>query len=227
MTDRDQDTAATDDGLGELLLPRKLSVMARLRNYFLTGLIVAAPIGLTVYIVSWFVDLIDRWFVPLVPEQLQPDHYLPFDIPGLGLIIALVLLTALGALTANFFGQAILRFAERVVERMPIVRGIYGALKQIFETVLSQSAPSFRQVALIEYPRKGSYSLGFITAPARGEIADVMGQEMIGVYVPTTPNPTSGFLLYLPREEVKVLDMTVEDGLKMIISLGIVEPKRK
>jgi uncharacterized membrane protein len=142
-------------------------------------------------------------------------------------VIALVLLTALGALTANFFGQAILRFTERLVERMPIVRGIYSALKQIFETVLSQSAPSFRQVALIEYPRKGIHTLAFVTAPARGEIAEITGQELVGVYVPTTPNPTSGFLLYLPREEVKVLDMSVEDGLKMIISLGIVEPKRK
>jgi uncharacterized membrane protein len=227
MTLHDDGTPGGDDGLGLLLPPRKLGLMARLRNYFLTGLVVAAPIGLTVYIVSWFVDLIDRWFVPLIPAQLQPEHYLPFDIPGLGLLIALVLLTALGALTANFFGQAILNFAERLVERMPIVRGIYSALKQIFETVLSQSAPSFRQVALVEYPRKGSYTLGFITAPARGEIAEVTGQELIGVYVPTTPNPTSGFLLYLPREDVKILDMPVEDGLKMIISLGIVEPKRK
>lgn len=206
---------------------RRLGVMARLRNYFLTGLVVAAPIGLTVYIVSWFVDLIDTWFVPLIPAQLQPEHYLPFDIPGLGLIIALVLLTALGALTANFFGQAILRFAERVVERMPIVRGIYSALKQIFETVLSQSAPSFRQVVLIEYPRKGIYSLGFITAPMRSDVADVGVGDLVGVFVPTTPNPTSGFLLYLPRDEVKVLDIAVEDGLKLIVSLGIVEVKRK
>jgi uncharacterized membrane protein len=210
-----------------ILPPRKHGFMARLRNYFLTGLVVAAPIGLTVYITTWFVDLVDTWFVPLIPAQYQPDKYLPFDIPGLGLIVALVLLTVLGALTANFFGQALLNFAESLVERMPIVRSIYSALKQIFETVLSKSNNSFREVALVEYPRKGIYTLAFITTAARTDLPGLEGQEMIGVFVPTTPNPTGGFFLYLPRGDIRVLDMSVEDGLKMIVSLGIVEPGAK
>lgn len=217
---------ATEGEPSLLLPPRKPGIMARLRTYFFTGIIVAAPIGLTVYITSWFIDLVDTWFVPLLPEQYQPDRLLPFNIPGLGLIIALVVLTALGALAANFFGQALLTLTERVVERMPVVRSIYSALKQIFETVLSQSNTSFREVALVEYPRLGSYTLAFITSGPRTDLPGLEGQEMIGVFVPTTPNPTGGFFLYMPREDVRVLDMTVEDGLKMIVSFGIVEPSK-
>lgn len=230
MTDANDKTPETPGPEAEppLILPhRKHGLMARLRNYFLTGLVVAAPIGLTVYITTWFVDLVDTWVIPLLPAEYQPDRFLPFNIPGLGLIIALVLLTLLGALAANIIGQGLLSLTERVVERMPIVRGIYGALKQIFETVLSQSANSFREVALVEYPRKGSYTLAFITTGVRSDLPGLAGREMIGVFVPTTPNPTSGFFLYMPREEVTVLDMTVEDGLKAIVSLGIVEPSRK
>lgn len=222
-----QPESGSTEGEPSLLLPpRKHGIMARLRTYFFTGIIVAAPIGLTVYITSWFIDLVDTWFVPLLPEQYQPDQLLPFNIPGLGLIIALVLLTVLGALAANFFGQALLTLTERVVERMPVVRSIYSALKQIFETVLSQSNTSFREVALVEYPRLGSYTLAFITSGPRSDLPGLEGREMIGVFVPTTPNPTGGFFLYLPREEVRVLDMTVEDGLKMIVSFGIVEPSK-
>ncbi len=230
MKDPDSPQPETGSPPGEtplILPPRKHGLMARLRTYFFTGLIVAAPIGLTVYITTWFVDLVDTWFVPLIPAQYQPDRYLPFDIPGLGLIIALVLLTLLGALAANFFGQALLALTERIVERMPVVRSIYSALKQIFETVLSQSNNSFREVALVEYPRKGSYTLAFITTSIRTDLPGLAGREMIGVFVPTTPNPTSGFFLYMPREEVSVLDMSVEDGLKMIVSMGIVEPGPK
>jgi len=220
------ETDASESEPSLLLPPRKHGITARLRTYFFTGIIVAAPIGLTVYITSWFIDLVDTWFVPLLPAQYQPDQLLPFNIPGLGLIIALVLLTLLGALAANFFGQALLTLTERVVERMPVVRGIYSALKQIFETVLSQSNTSFREVGLVEYPRLGSYTLAFITTPPRSDLPGLEGREMIGVFVPTTPNPTGGFFLYLPREDVRVLDMTVEEGLKMIVSFGIVEPSR-
>ncbi|MBO6905940.1 MAG: DUF502 domain-containing protein, partial [Parvibaculum sp.] len=153
-----------------LILPAKPSgFMTRVRNYFLTGLVVAAPIGLTIWITRWFIDLVDTWFTPLIPERYQPDVYLPFDIPGLGLIIAFVLLTLLGALTANFFGRTVLNFGERLVARMPVVRSIYGALKQIFETVISQSNASFREVGLIEYPRKGIYCIVFITTQTKGE----------------------------------------------------------
>lgn len=215
-----------DNGPTVILPPRKTGVMARLRNYFFTGLVVAAPIGLTLYITRWFVELIDTWFVPLIPARFQPDTVLPFDIPGLGLLIAFILLTLLGAFTANFFGRAVLNFAERLVDRMPVVRSIYGAIKQIFETVISQSTTSFRDVGLIEYPRKGIYTIVFVTSRAQAQFGAVLGLDLISVFLPTTPNPTSGFLLYVPREDVKILDMTIEEGAKMIISAGLVEPKK-
>lgn len=211
-----------------LILPAKpIGFMTKIRNYFLTGIVVAAPIGLTIWITRWFIDLIDTWFTPLIPDRYQPDNYLPFDIPGLGLLIAFVLLTLLGALTANFFGRAVLNFGERLVSRMPVVRSIYGALKQIFETVISQSNASFREVGLIEYPRNGIYSIVFIATQTGGEIVDKTGHELISVFLPTTPNPTSGFLLFVPRADVQVLDMTIEEGAKMIISAGLVEPPYK
>lgn len=226
MAQDEEQGGGADGHPGVILPPRKTSVMSRVRNYFFTGLVVAAPIGLTVYITSWFVDLVDTWFVPLIPEQYQPDKYLPFNIPGLGLLIAFVLLTVLGALTANIFGRAILTFAERLVDRMPVVRSIYGAIKQIFETVISQSSASFREVGLIEYPRKGLYTIVFVTSQTRSLVGEKSGLDLISVFLPTTPNPTSGFLLYVPREDVTILDMTIEDGAKLIISAGLVEPKK-
>lgn len=226
MANSDGTDGKTGGGPTVILPPRRHGVMGRVRNYFFTGLVVAAPIGLTVYITSWFVDLVDTWFVPLIPEQYQPDNYLPFEIPGLGLLIAFTLLTLLGALTANIFGKAILSFAERLVDRMPVVRSIYGAIKQIFETVISQSTTSFRDVGLIEYPRKGIYTLVFVTSNAKSQVGEQTGRDLISVFLPTTPNPTSGFLLYVPREDVTILDMTIEDGAKLIISAGLVEPKK-
>ncbi len=227
MSDQESGSS-TPGGEPQLILPgRNPGFMTRLRNYFLTGLVVAAPIGLTIWIVRWFIDLVDTWFTPLIPQQYQPDNYLPFDIPGLGLLIAFVLLTLLGALTANFFGRTVLNFGERLVARMPVVRSIYGALKQIFETVISQSAASFREVGLIEYPRKGLFCIVFITTQTKGEIVDKAGHELISVFLPTTPNPTSGFLLFVPKQDVQILDMTIEEGAKLIISAGLVEPPRR
>ena len=213
----------------QLILPAKSPrFMTRIRNYFLTGLVVAAPIGLTIWITRWFIDLIDTWFTPIIPESYQPDNYLPFDIPGLGLLIAFVLLTLLGALTANIFGRTVLHAGERLVARMPVVRSIYGALKQIFETVISQSNASFREVGLIEYPRKGLYCLVFITTQTKCEILErVEHDELVSVFLPTTPNPTSGYLLFVPKQDIQVLDMTIEEGAKMIISAGLVEPPHR
>jgi uncharacterized membrane protein len=227
MSDQDSENAGQPDEPPLILPARHVGFMTRLRNYFFTGLVVAAPIGLTIWIVRWFIDLVDTWFTPLIPARYQPDNYLPFDLPGLGLLIAFVLLTLLGALTANFFGRAVLTFGERIVSRMPVVRSIYGALKQIFETVVSQSAASFREVGLIEYPRKGIYCIVFITTQTKGEIVHKTGEELISVFLPTTPNPTSGFLLFVPRQDVHVLDMTIEEGAKLIISAGLVEPPHK
>jgi uncharacterized membrane protein len=226
MTDRNAPDGSSGPGPTVILPARKTGVMARLRNYFFTGLVVAAPIGLTVYITRWFIELVDTWFVPLIPQAYRPDVIMPFDIPGLGLIIAIILLTLLGAFTANFFGRAVLNFAERLVDRMPVVRSIYGAIKQIFETVISQSASSFREVGLIEYPRKGLYTIVFVTSQAKAQFGEKFGLDLISVFLPTTPNPTSGFLLYVPREDVQILDMTIEEGAKLIISAGLVEPKK-
>jgi len=226
MTDSNSPDDTPNSGPSVILPARKIGLMARLRNYFFTGLVVAAPIGLTVYITSWFVELVDTWFVPLIPAQFRPDAVMPFDIPGLGLIIAVILLTLLGAFTANFFGRAILTFAERLVDRMPVVRSIYGAIKQIFETVISQSTTSFRELGLIEYPRKGIYTIVFVTSQTKAQVGSPYGLDLISLFLPTTPNPTSGFLLYVPREDVKILDLTIEEGAKLIISAGLVEPKK-
>ena len=226
MTTSNKSDEDPTSGPSVILPARKVGLISRLRNYFFTGLVVAAPIGLTVYITRWFVELIDTWFVPLIPSQYRPDAVMPFDIPGLGLIIAAILLTLLGAFTANFFGRAILNFAERLVDRMPVVRSIYGAIKQIFETVISQSTTSFREVGLIEYPRKGIYTIVFVTSQSQAQVGSPYGLDLISVFLPTTPNPTSGFLLYVPREDVRILDMTIEEGAKLIISAGLVEPKK-
>lgn len=199
--------------------------LSRLRNYFLTGLVVAAPVTITVVLVMWFVDFVDAWFTPMIPDQYRPERYLDFTVPGLGVIIAVVLLTLLGALTANLFGRTLVSYGERLVGRMPLVRNIYGALKQIFETVLSQSQQSFREVALIEYPRRGVYSIAFVTTAAKGEVQARADEDMVSVFLPTTPNPTSGFLLFVPRRDVITLEMSVEDAAKMVISAGLVAPE--
>ncbi|MBX3447168.1 MAG: DUF502 domain-containing protein [Parvibaculaceae bacterium] len=229
MNTPDDENSPSSSPEPHLILPAKpTGFMTRIRNYFLTGLVVAAPIGLTIWITRWFIDLIDTWFTPIIPADYQPDNYLPFDIPGLGLLIAFVLLTLLGALTANIFGRTVLNMGERLVGRMPVVRSIYGALKQIFETVISQSNASFREVGLIEYPRKGLYCLVFITTQTKCEILErVDHDELVSVFLPTTPNPTSGFLLFVPKEDIQVLDMTIEEGAKMIISAGLVEPPHR
>lgn len=199
---------------------------ARLRNYFLTGLIVVGPVGITVYILWWFVGLIDAWVKPLIPHQYLPENYLPFTVPGVGLILAIFGLMVIGALTANLFGRTLVSWGEMMLDRMPIVRNVYRALKQIFETVLSKSSASFQRVGLIEYPRRGIYSLVFVSTETRGEINHRLddGDGMLSVFLPTTPNPTSGFLLFVPRRDVAILDMTVEEAAKLVISAGLVVP---
>lgn len=223
-------TEPEDQETHSILLPgKKPGLAARLRTYFLTGLVVAAPIWITIYLTRWFIDFIDEYIVGFVPAAYHPDNYLPFTVPGLGVVVVLVGLTLLGALTANFLGRRILGWGERLVDRMPVVRNIYNALKQIFETVISQSGSSFRDVGLIEYPRKGLYALVFITTRTRGEILEKANtdEKLVSVFLPTTPNPTSGFLLFVPQSEIEVLDMSVEEAAKLIISAGLVEPPKK
>ncbi len=197
---------------------------ARLRNYLLTGILVTAPIAITFYIAWLGINFVDSRVIPLIPEKYNPETYLPFDILGLGLVIVIIALMLVGWLTASFVGRLFLRTGERVLARMPVIRSIYGALKQVFETVLSHRSTAFREVVLIEYPRRGIWALGFLTGMTEGEVQNLTTEDVLNVFLPTTPNPTSGFLLFLPKEDVLVLDMTVEEGIKMVMSGGIVTP---
>jgi len=201
-----------------------LTLLARLRTYLFAGIIVTAPISITVFIVWQILEFLDNTVARFLPARYNPETYLPFGLPGVGLIVILVLLILIGWFTAGFIGRSIMRLGERILDRMPVVRTIYGTLKQIFETVFAQSSRSFREVVLFEYPRRGIWSIGFVTGSAQGEIRDRFDDELKSVFLPTTPNPTSGYLLIVPTKDLVPLDMTVEDAIKLVISGGIVYP---
>ena len=205
----------------------RLGFGARLRNYFLTGLVIAGPLGITVYLTLSLIEWIDGWVKPLIPAAYNPDNYLPFAVPGFGLIVAGFSLVMLGFLTANIIGRTVVGLGEQMLGRMPLVRNIYAGLKQIFETVLSQKSQSFQQVGLVEYPRRGLWAIVFIATDARGEVdARIPRSERLkSVFLPTTPNPTSGFLLFVPESDLILLDMSVEDAAKLVISAGLVTPE--
>ena len=203
------------------------SILTKIRGYFLTGIIVTAPVGLTFYVSFLFIGFIDAKVRNIIPVQYHYDNILPFEIPGLGLLFVFIMLTFIGFLTAGLIGRYIIKLGERIIARLPIIRSVYGALKQIFESVLKTSSKSFREVVLIEYPRKGIWAIGFITGDTKGEVQYNLKEEIVNVFLPTTPNPTSGFLLFVPRKDLKVLNMNVEEGIKMVISGGIVTPKFK
>ena len=200
----------------------RLAIMEHLRGYFIAGILVTGPTALTLYLTWTFVTFIDNSVGHLLPDSLNPQTYL--HIPGIGLIIAVVGLTLIGAATAGVVGRIWLRASERILARMPVVRGIYSAVKQIFETVLAKKSNSFREVVLLQWPRPGMWTVGFVTAAVEGEIGDRVGEEPLAVYVPTTPNPTSGYLMFVRRTEVVTLQMSVEDAIKYVISTGIVQP---
>lgn len=204
------------------------SALTRLRNYFLTGVIAVAPLVITAYLIWTFVQWVDSWVIPYVPTIYNPETYLPFDIPGIGLIMAVFILTLIGFLTANIIGRTIVGYGERMLSRMPVIRSLYNGLKQIFETVLSDTNSSFKLVGLLEYPRRGLWALVFVATETKGEVNAVLkneGLDTLSIFLPTTPNPTSGFLLFVPRSEVRILDMSVEDGAKLVISAGLVSPE--
>ena len=205
--------------------PRSLRprLAQRLRAYFLAGILITAPIGITIYLSWLFLTFVDARVVPLIPDRYNPDSYLPFSVPGIGLVVLLIVLTLIGALTAGYLGRALLHTSERVLTRMPVVRSLYTTVKQIVETVLANRT-AFREVVMIEYPRQGVWSLGFITGVVQGEARKVADEEMVSVIIPTVPIPTAGYLVFIPRKDVVVLDMTVEEGMKMAISGGIVAP---
>jgi len=202
----------------------KLSLTARFRAYFLAGVLVTAPAGITIYLAWLFINFIDGTIATLIPGQYNPEQFMPFSIPGLGLLAVLALLTLVGAFAAGYVGRLVVRLGEGLVDKMPVVRHIYSALKQIFESVLAQQSTAFREVVLLEYPRLGIWSMGFITGPPHGEIQRATEDELITVVVPTSPIPTAGYLLFVPRKDLVVLDMTVDDGLKVVMSGGIVSP---
>ncbi|MEM7445746.1 MAG: DUF502 domain-containing protein [Pseudomonadota bacterium] len=214
----------TDDKPDTFKFRSKHPLWGRIRAYFLAGILVTAPISLTLYLAWLFISFIDTQVSAILPPNLNPETYLPFSIPGIGLLLVFVALTVIGGLTAGYIGRLIVRASEVVLARMPVIRSVYGALKQIFETVLANQSSAFRDVVLIEYPRRGIWSLAFVTGKTEGEVQNLTEDETINIFVPTTPNPTSGFLLFVPRRDLVVLDMTVEEGIKMVVSAGIVTP---
>ena len=208
----------------EGVVVKKRGLMSRLRAYFLAGVLVTAPLGLTGLLSWWFIDFVDEKITPLIPDRYNPETYLPFGIPGLGLLVLLIAVTLIGALTAGLIGRWLLQTGERVLNRMPVVRSIYSAIKQIFETVLAQQSNAFREAVLVEYPRRGIWAIGFITGTTMGEVQNLTEEETVNIFLPTTPNPTSGFLLFVPKSDVVPLSMSVEEAVKMVISGGIVTP---
>lgn len=196
-----------------------------LKNYFFTGLLVILPIFITGYVILFLIRGMDA-ILKFIPVKYLPDTYLPFHIPGLGLIFVVILVFAVGLLARNIVGRKIVHLGENIVERIPLVRILYAGVKQLLETIFLQKTDAFKRVALVEYPRRGIYVIGFITGESKGEVQDKTDKNMINVFIPTTPNPTSGFYMLVPDDELVVLNMSVEDAFKLIISGGIVSPSK-
>ncbi len=201
-------------------------LFAALRRHFFTGVALAAPIVITIWLIATIINLFDYWFSAIVPAAYNPQNALPFAVPGLGLLAGVASLTLLGVLARNFFGRRLIQLSEFFVERMPVISSVYSALREVFHMLLSSDSRAMSGIGLIEYPRKGLYAVAFITAQSKGEVAKrVSGDDMIGVFVPTTPNPTSGFFFYVPRKDIIPMDMSVEEAAKLIVSAGLVEPE--
>jgi len=203
-------------------------VGARLRNYFLTGLVVVGPVTITLYIAWYVINIVDRWVKPYIPHIYNPDTYLPFAVPGIGLVFAILMLTMIGALAANLLGRSLISAGEMMLDRMPIVRNLYRALKQIFESVLSVTTPEqpFQKVGLMEFPSKGIWSIVFVTGEAAKQIATLYpGDDLISVFMPTGMLPPTGFVCFVPRASVTIIGMSVEDAAKIVISAGMVNPE--
>ena len=204
-------------------LKRKgISILAKLRNYFITGIVVLVPIGITLYLTKFFISISSK----LIPYELNPNNYLPFAIPGLEIFLSIIFITFVGGLSLSFIGKKILQIFNDLLKKIPILRTIYSAIGQMTET-LAPKKGSKKSVVLIEYPRKGSWAVGFATKENEGEISQKTNNNLINVFVPTTPNPTSGFLLMFPKEEVIYLDMTFEEASKFIVSAGTSDTSSK
>lgn len=207
--------------------PQARGLVARLRGYFLAGIVVTAPISLTVYLTYIFLTFVDSKVVLLLPEDWYDALYGRTFFPGLGLIIAVTAFIIIGWFATNFLGRLLIRVSEYIVDRMPVIRTLYSAIKQIFETIMASQSSAFREVVMLEYPRKGVWSIGFVTGVTKGEVQENTKQETVNVFVPTTPNPTSGYLLFVPKKELKYLNMSVEEGVKLVVSAGIITPLDK
>tara|TARA_Y100001970_G_scaffold271480_1_gene366824 strand:- start:1237 stop:1842 length:606 start_codon:yes stop_codon:yes gene_type:complete len=201
--------------------------MTKIRSWFLTGILVMTPLILTIYVAWAFITFVDNLVVPLVPFNYRPSNYLPFSIPGLGLIIVFIFTTFVGLLATGLFGRTLILIWENILNRMPVVRSVYSAIKQILETVMATQSDAFRQAVLVQYPRKDIWAIGFVTGSTKGEVGKRVDKKMVNVFMPTTPNPTSGFLLFFPEEDLIFLNMSVEDALKLVVSGGMVVPKEK
>jgi len=201
-------------------------VMGRLRNYFLTGLVVAGPVAITLWLTWWFVTWVDGLVRPFVPIAYRPETYLPFGLPGSGLIVAVIALTLLGFLTANLIGRSLVELSERFLGRIPAVRAIYRAMKQVFETLFSGKGSSFRRVGLVEFPSPGMWSIVLISQPPSTDVAENLPgeEEHISVFLPCAPNPTTGFFFYVPKSKIVEVDMSAEDAATLIMSCGVVQP---
>jgi len=197
--------------------------MKRLRRIIVAGLLVWLPLGITIFVVKILIDLLGQTYL-LIPEALRPETLFGVTIPGFGIIMAIVILFGTGLVAANYLGKTLVETWEKLLDKIPLVRSIYSPLKKFAELVLSDQTQSFSKVLLIQYPRKGVYSLCFQTSKEVGEIQEKSGEDVVCVFIPTTPNPTSGYIIMVPKDEVIELNMSVEDALKMIISLGVVVP---
>ncbi len=202
------------------------TISQRIRGYFFTGIVIAGPLAVTVYITTWIIGLIDAWFKPLIPAGFFPPWLAPYNVPGLGLIIAFVSLTLLGFLTANLVGRWMISISETALGRMPVVRGLYKGMKQIFETLFSQSGTSFRKVGLIEYPGKGLWSIVFISASPEGKVLEALpgSDDYVSCFLPCSPNPTTGFFLYLKKSDVVEVNISIDDAAKLVMSAGLIQP---
>ena len=215
----------TGDGAGADGGASQTSAAGRIRNYFLTGLVVAGPLLVTAWLTWSFINWVDNLVRPFIPPTYRPETYLPWPIPGTGLVIAFVALTLLGFLTANLVGRKFVELGEGLVSRMPIVRPIYKTMKQIFETLFSKTGSSFRQVALVEFPAPGMWSLVFVSLPPSTDLAAKLPEgDHVSAFLPCTPNPTTGFFFYILRKDLVVLDITVESAMTLLISAGMVQP---
>ena len=202
---------------------KSISIFARLRNYFITGIVVLVPIGITLYLTKFFISISSK----LIPYDLNPNNFLPFAIPGLEIILSVIFITIVGGLSLSFIGKRILKFVNDLFKRIPILRTIYSAIGQMTESLAPKRGSKKKSVVLIEYPRKGSWAVGFATKDNTGEISKKTNTNLVNVFVPTTPNPTSGFLLMFPKNEVIYLDMSFEEASKFIVSAGTSETKTK